>query len=1263
MERLNSRDDPRKRREYLGLAGLILGLAFGAGALGAVAGPPRLPQQLPGWDTAAFTLRSSYLPLEVLAYVLTTAAWVVWVWIVASLVFRLVVIGAETVTGGASWVAGLRAVSDRVTLPIVRRLVDGALVAILVVNLVGRSTPSAAAAVLTATATVTLVAAQEEASSEPASWESQRDHKARVMEYSVEAGDTLWGIAERFYGTGHEYPRLVADNAGRQMPDGRRFTQAGVIHPGWVLLIRPAREAVEDVSGQAYYVVREGDTLRGIAARLVKDESRWPEIFELNAGTAELEDGRVLKDPGLIWPGLRLQLPFLVPAGDREAPEPGPAAQPAEAEPVSPVAPFVAETTPTVIPTSPKGQGDAEEPPIVLTPEVVVEPEPAPAEGVVSPLVSCAVGLSVAGAVGGAVLLARRRVRRNLRELPVRAVPAAASPPGGDFAEAEFGRVLTHRLHGEEVEPVVLVAQHALRFLEERGMSEVTVVMAQQGRNVTTLALNLGLLDQTRLLDLAGELGIRLGGTGQASLTPDHDVTLQLSRLKLAGLRASPSHGLARPVHLLPLGVLPGGSTLYANWPELGHVLVAGIPGGGTEVVLASMISALAARCRPEALRLWTIADRRLLPEQLLRLPHQSVDLVDPTDESAVGRTLQQVRTELIRRMRDSEREDALQRSAQPGEPDLVLVIGELGSIEDDGTTLELIGVHGAAHGVRLVASTTRPADLAVDLLAHFRTQLVLQTLDEEESIRLLGRPDAADLETGDLLLRLDGRIPVRARGFRVSSDRLDELVGLMRQAYGFRAPATEGRVAAPGDPEGSLTRPVDRDDSPEGSGRGPATDRVTPSLDPASEGGGRPRELEDHDEPEEAEEPTRSAEEEGGEDTDLERLTPAEVAAVKECRSKGRQDQTTPLPTAWTDEDVLRTSEVEADEQPHSGHREDTMPGDTVVVDKELPDGEEVIAEAASLVEIRCFGEFVVRSGGREITPSSEEGASFKAWEVLAFLAAHPEGAVSKERLLAAVWPDVDADRAGNRMRVAMVRLRALLARQVPGLPSEAVRADRDGTCRLDTTLISSDVHQFVTLCRTAAKFPPEEAKSALQRARAAYGGDLLPGRGSRFYEWVDERDESGVSLRESYREEYYRVTQRLARSFCREGRPDLAVPLYRGLLKAEPTLEDLVRELYRCYQQLGDLSSLIREDRHLRQSLREAYYDPDDPEDDPNSYQPEPETVELFTTIRRELEAAGRARAVKNGRLPSGVIPGDLPGLRAGLPPHRSARSGGGE
>jgi len=154
---------------------------------------------------------------------------------------------------------------------------------------------------------------------------------------------------------------------------------------------------------------------------------------------------------------------------------------------------------------------------------------------------------------------------------------------------------------------------------------------------------------------------------------------------------------------------------------------------------------------------------------------------------------------------------------------------------------------------------------------------------------------------------------------------------------------------------------------------------------------------------------------------------------------------------------------------------------------------------------------------------------------------------------------------------------------------------------------------------------FPPDQGRKAWERALALYRGDLFNGRGTRTYAWVDERDGSGTTLREQYREEYCLAAQRLARLYCRMGQPERAVPLLKGLLKAEPTLEDVVRDLYQCYRQLEDLGSLIREDRHLRQALREGLYDPTDPDDDPSQFQPEEATINLYNEIRADLEAKG--------------------------------------
>ena len=238
--------------------------------------------------------------------------------------------------------------------------------------------------------------------------------------------------------------------------------------------------------------------------------------------------------------------------------------------------------------------------------------------------------------------------------------------------------------------------------------------------------------------------------------------------------------------------------------------------------------------------------------------------------------------------------------------------------------------------------------------------------------------------------------------------------------------------------------------------------------------------------------------------------------------------------------------------------------------------------------------------------------------------MAAQPGPVVGKEKLFAAMWRDVDAETAEGRLRDGLRHLRRLLAEHAPALPPDVVKSSRDGTCRLDPATVTSDVHRFAACCQAANAAAPDDAAAACREARAVYGDELLT---QRSYAWLHERDESGLTLRERYREMHKKVTAKLADLHFRAGEPAEAAVLYRELLQAEPTMEGLVRNLFRCYHKLRDRSALIREDRQLREALREAYYNPDDPDDDPGRYQPSAETVALFERFLGDLEASPAA------------------------------------
>ena len=69
-------------------------------------------------------------------------------------------------------------------------------------------------------------AAEEAHAEEAGAYEPEPEPAART--YTVESGDTLWAIAERFYGDGSKY-QIIADASGISNPD--------LIHPGEVLTI------------------------------------------------------------------------------------------------------------------------------------------------------------------------------------------------------------------------------------------------------------------------------------------------------------------------------------------------------------------------------------------------------------------------------------------------------------------------------------------------------------------------------------------------------------------------------------------------------------------------------------------------------------------------------------------------------------------------------------------------------------------------------------------------------------------------------------------------------------------------------------------------------------------------------------------------------------------------------------------------------------------------------------------------------------------
>lgn len=1303
----------RRQPSRLGFAGLVLLLFLGGAALYRISGPPHLPASLPSKEVILYTLRGSDPPMEALAYIFSTAAWALWIWIVGSLVLELLVVTAELISRGAAWAKSLRSVSNWVTLPVVRQVVDGALIAVVVVNLVSRTVPTASAAPLPSTR-ITLVEPDSRRAGAPSERhlshagylvpddeEDEEEDEEPETTYTVQRGDTLWTIAERFYGTGYEYKRLMTANVGRQMPDGRYFTKAGMIQPGWVLVIPEPSTALERANGKTFYVVEQDDSLRGIAARFLGDEMRWPEIYDLNQGKAKLPDGRTLKHPDLIWPGLRLEIPEKV-----KKAEPAPTSQPKPAQAVpkletpapkvedpSPAPVVTPEPTPAPIRLTPALTQVLSEPTAVPTPAVQLDPaaplREEPSTPAPLPLYAAAGGAALLAA-GGAALFRRRRPRYDGKG---RRAPLEESGPqiSGGFAEAEFDRELAQCLWAGEADPATLYAGAALRFFAEQGVGEVAVLSVQHGRDSLTLTLRAGLAQRERLLALAPELGRRLGGTARASTTECHDVLVEVSDLRGRAPAPSASDSPDSSLAFLPLGVLYDRQVLAGNWREMGHVLVAGLPGGGAETILTSVVGALAARYRPEELRLYTVASDHALPRQVLDLPHQCRGRIDPTDELSASAVLAELKAELLRRMKRHEATGDRKWAPTVDEPNLVLLVGELGDLkdagDDGGAAYDLIAAEGSKHGIQILAASTRAERLEDYVTCHLKTRLVLRMAHEEQSVILLGDYGAADLGAGGhMLAQIADCSPVQVRGFRISPEHLDRLVALMRKSReGVAATGgTELAAGLDGAPGSALTEPREAPGAQvKAAGEAPVPEENVPvpagsADDPLPQPGEVTTNSDDEPDEEDEEAGVGSSLDVAAGEVGLVgigEMDPAEALPATGDGHRGDDESLSPdvglgEPAAAVVAGEPTLDPREADPPPDHERANSEEPGVSANGRSRLVLGPKLLADHPSVersdlngrrngqshdptevepgsvpetarpeepatgepqavrppIRLRCFGQLVVRCGEREIVPSVGEGGLYKGWAILAFLGAHPT--VSREVLLATFWPDVDSERAANSLYVTLKRLRKLFAAQAPELTEAMLRElpklEREGSVSLGPHA-TSDVHEFLTLCRQAPKLPPPEAKAALVRARELYVGDLLKHQGGSFYAWLDERD-GGVSPRERCRAEQTKATYRLAKLLRQEGSFEEAIALYRELLEADPTREEVVRELYRCYGESGDLRLLVREERHLREALRAAYQDPADLEDDPSAYEPEPKTVALFEETRRQLEAKQR-------------------------------------
>jgi DNA-binding SARP family transcriptional activator len=262
-------------------------------------------------------------------------------------------------------------------------------------------------------------------------------------------------------------------------------------------------------------------------------------------------------------------------------------------------------------------------------------------------------------------------------------------------------------------------------------------------------------------------------------------------------------------------------------------------------------------------------------------------------------------------------------------------------------------------------------------------------------------------------------------------------------------------------------------------------------------------------------------------------------------------------------------------------------------------------------MLRLTTFGGVGIRAGGADGTPATELAVSRRALALLVLVAAAPRTGISRDKVVALLWPESDEEHGRNALRQSLHTLRRELR-----APEVLQGSD---VLRLDPAALASDLREFET-ARTAGR--PEDAAGL-------YAGPFLDGfhvGGSpEFERWVEE-------TRAAYKREFADLVQGLAREAGRKGDQAGAVRWWRRLAVEDPLDSAVALGLMEALAAAGDRAGALRHGQVHETLLREEL-----------GAGPDPSIRRLMERLRAgpgpEAPAAPLARPPVGGVAPAGV------------------------
>ncbi|MCC9690188.1 MULTISPECIES: LysM peptidoglycan-binding domain-containing protein [Streptomyces] len=329
-------------------------------------------------------------------------------------------------------------------------------------------------------ATATRLPAQ--ANEQPVTGQVQPDSGTRsaTSMRTVQAGESLWSIAEQQLGNGERWREIAALNEGHTMADGQVFQSNSFLRPGWQLQMPSdhafaggdptqlaSKTTANDEASVHVVTVDEGDNLSKIAEEELRDSTEWPTLFAASRGKPQPDGLPAITDPDVIYAGQQITVPGAqrdqtpppggesdhqdrVPppaqtpdngqtSGSGQAPapsSPGPSGSPSAEQPsqerspsaTAPAAPQPRTSAPSVPAQTPD--------PAATSPGSGASAAPTRADGPLNLRIVLGAGALLAAAITGALALRRTLQRRRRKPGETIAIADETSPAEAQLAAA-----------------------------------------------------------------------------------------------------------------------------------------------------------------------------------------------------------------------------------------------------------------------------------------------------------------------------------------------------------------------------------------------------------------------------------------------------------------------------------------------------------------------------------------------------------------------------------------------------------------------------------------------------------------------------------------------------------------------------------------------------------------------------------------------------------------------------------------------------------